>query len=103
MGETSSPALKRGTGTTMTETTPAAVTAAAATSFVQKLGINTHVVFSWSAYDNLVAVQDALNYLGIKNVRDSIDNPADPAKFLALSQNLGIKFDFFIAPGSVGL
>lgn len=82
--------------------TPTANAASSAVVFDQSLGINTHIDFSWSAYNDLSAVQSALYYLGIHNVRDAVDNPADPYKFTQLSQNLGVTFDFFIAPGSAG-
>ena len=87
----------------MTLIAPQAVPATATSSFVQSLGVNTHIDFSWSAYDDLAAVQNALSFLGIQNVRDAVDNPADLAKFTALNQTLGVRFDFFIAPGDVGM
>lgn len=80
-----------------------AVAAAADSSFVDSLGVNTHIDFNWTSYNNLADVANALAYLGIQNVRDAIDNPTDLAKFAALNQDLGIKFDFFIAPGDVGM
>jgi serralysin len=82
---------------------PTAQQAVAADAFVQSIGINTHIDFSWSAYANLAAVQSALAYLGVQNVRDAIDSPSDLAEFAGLNQDLGVKFDFFIAPGDVGM
>src|SRR5882757_2715669 len=82
---------------------PMAQQAVAAATFVQSIGINTHIDFFWSAYADLTAVQNALAYLGVQNVRDAIDNPSDLAKFAELNQNLGVKFDFFIAPGDAGM
>ena len=79
------------------------VTAQSVSAFVGSLGVNTHMDFSWTSYSDLAAVQNALAYLGVTNVRDSIDNPADLAEFAALNQDLGVTFDFFIAPGSVGM
>ena len=77
--------------------------AAAASMFVRSLGVNTHIDFSWSAYNDLASVQNALAFLGVQNVRDAIDNPADLAKFAALNQDIGVRFDFFIAPGDAGM
>ena len=88
---------------TTSATTPAMVstTAASASTFYSSIGVNTHIDFSWTAYNNLSSVESALSYLGVANVRDSIDNPADPAKFAQLNADLGVKFDVYIAPGSV--
>ena len=84
--------------------TPALVTvqAKSATAFVDGIGINTHVDFNWTSYNNFAEVENALSYIGVTTVRDSIDNPADPQKFNELNAALGIKFDFFISPGSAG-
>ena len=78
------------------------VQAASATSFYESVGVNTHIDFSWTAYGNFSEVESALAYLGVAKVRDSIDDPADPAKLAQLNKDLGIKFDVYISPGSVG-
>ncbi len=78
------------------------VQATSAAAFASSLGINTHMDFSWTNYNNFAQVENALSYLGLTNVRDSIDNPSDPGKFQELNQVLGIKYDLFISPGSAG-
>ena len=87
-----------------TTTTPAltTVTAASAAQFTSEIGVNTHIDFSWTSYANFGEVENALSYLGVKTVRDAIDNPSDPAAFATLNKDLGVKFDFFVSPGSVG-
>ena len=67
-----------------------AVKATSLTSFTSEIGVNTHIDFNWSAYNNFSDVESALAYLGGKSVRDSLDNPADPAKFANLNADLGI-------------
>ena len=80
------------------------VQAVSASNFANNIGVNTHLDFNWSvAYSDLAQVANALSYLGVKTVRDSEDNPNDPQEFAALNQMTGIKFDFFVSPGSVGL
>jgi hypothetical protein len=71
-------------------------------AFVDNIGINTHVDFNWSAYADFEQVKHALSWLGVRNVRDAIDNPADPPRFSVLAHDLGVKFDLFVAPGALG-
>ena len=78
------------------------VAASSAQAFTASIGINTHVDAEETSYGNVVAVENALAYLGVSNVRDTIDNPDDEAEFTQFNQQLGVKFDFFISPGSAG-
>lgn len=68
--------------------------------FVRSVGVNTHLDFVWSSYRDLAGVTAALSYLGVDNVRDAITGPASVGRFQALHRDLGVMFDFFIAPGS---
>jgi len=52
-------------------TTLSAITAS---GFVNSIGVNTHIDFYAYGYENLGVVESAINYLGIKNLRDSSSN-----------------------------
>jgi len=79
--------------------------AVAASAFIDSIGVNTHIDFvSIPAYANLRTTLDALTYLGVKNVRDDPQNPADvgPNGWWQLVANATeVKFDAFMAEGSV--
>ncbi len=47
------------------------LTAITAASFINSLGINTHIDFDDYGYQNLATVESSIEYLGVKNVRDS--------------------------------
>ena len=70
-----------------------------AAAFVASLGVNTHIDFGGS-YANLNTVEAAIRYLGIKNLRDSMQNPADLTSWPAVSAATGAKFDDYIAETS---
>ncbi|HUN40831.1 MAG TPA: type I secretion C-terminal target domain-containing protein [Acetobacteraceae bacterium] len=75
-------------------------TAIAASSVVDSIGINTHIDFDSYGYQNLPAVEEAINYLGVKNIRDSAENPSDVQSWLQVSQATGARFDDFIGETS---
>ena len=52
-------------------------TAITTTSFIDLLGVNTHIDFNAYGYQNLSTVAAAINYLGLKNIRDSAQNASD--------------------------
>ena len=70
-----------------------------AAAFVASLGVNTHIDFGGS-YANLPTVEAAINYLGIKNLRDSMQNLADLATWPAVSAATGAKFDAYMPEAS---
>src|SRR5579872_262049 len=80
----------------MATTNLTATQAASAASFVSSIGINTHIDFTWTAYANLAVVENSLNYLGIKNVRDSGGSTSDLTWWQQVAQATGVKFDDFI-------
>ena len=49
----------------------AAQPAIRAYSFIDTIGVNTHIDFARYGYQNLAVVEAAINYLGLKNLRDS--------------------------------
>ena len=70
-------------------------------SFVQSLGVNTHIDFGGS-YANLATVEAAINYLGITNLRDSPGNSGDLSTWQQVAQATGAKFDAYIGETSPG-
>ena len=73
--------------------------AASAANFIQSIGINTHLDRPTGGYANLSAVEAALNYLGIKNVRDSFSAPTDVTLFETVAAATGVKFDAYLNTG----
>ena len=76
------------------------LTAITAASFINTLGVNTHIDFNAYGYQNLSTVESALNYLGVRNVRDSGQNTSDLNTWLQVSQATGVKFDDYMPEGS---
>src|SRR5690242_4609659 len=68
--------------------------------FIGSLGVNTHIDFASFGYQNLSTVASAISYLGLTNLRDSPQNPADIANWLHIAQATGAKFDAYIPEGS---
>lgn len=75
-------------------------TAITTSSFVNSLGINTHIDSYAYGYQNLSTVEAAINYLGFKNIRDSASNGGDASTWLQVAQATGAKFDDFIGETS---
>ena len=68
-------------------------TAVRTDDFVGSIGVNTHANFSWTNYANTALVEQDLEYLGVSNVRDNLDDPSAAAKLLAIHDATGVKFD----------
>src|ERR1700755_2453046 len=75
-------------------------TAVRAADFIGSLGINTHIDFASNGYENLATVEASINYLGLKNIRDSAQTATDVQTWLQVSQATGAKFDDYIAEPS---
>lgn len=75
--------------------------AMSAQALVNSLGINTHIDFGGSGYQNLTAVENAINYLGISNLRDSPGIPADVTTWAQVTAATGARFDAYIGETSV--
>ena len=78
--------------------------AKSAASFVNSLGVNTHVDYLNSPYSNASVVENSINYLGIKNLRDSPNAPGDigaTGLWQQIANATGAKFDAFLREGSV--
>jgi hypothetical protein len=74
--------------------------AVTASSFVDSLGINTHIDFNNYGYQNLATVEAAIQYLGVVNIRDSASNSSDASSWLQVAQATGAKFDDYIGETS---
>jgi serralysin len=84
----------------MTVAQPTATTAVRTNDFVSTLGVNTHIDFANYGYQNLATVEANINYLGVKNLRDSAQTPTDAQTWLQVAQATGAKFDDYIAETS---
>ena len=79
-------------------------TAVQAENFIDSIGVNTHLDFTNSSYSNLTAVENAINYLGVKNLRDSANSSADLGAnglWQQVANATGAKFDAYLGEGSV--
>lgn len=79
---------------------PTVTAAVRAYDFVATLGINTHIDFADYGYQNLAIVESSINYLGVKNIRDSAESAADARSWLLVAQAAHAKFDDYIAETS---
>jgi hypothetical protein len=77
-----------------------AQTAISSVSFINTLGINTHIDFANYGYQNLATVETAIKYLGVTNLRDSAETATDATTWLQVAQATGAKFDDYIAETS---
>src|SRR6266404_3490662 len=67
------------------------------------IGVNTHLDFSNYGYTNLSITEAAINYLGLKNLRDSADDPntlGPTGSWQQIANATGAKFDDFMTEGS---
>jgi serralysin len=71
-----------------------------ADDFTNSIGINTHLDFKVTAYNNISVVESALTYLGVKQVRDAMQFPTSPTLFAEVAAATGVKYDLFLAPSS---
>jgi Ca2+-binding RTX toxin-like protein len=69
-------------------------------SFISSLGVNVHMNFAGTAYQNVSAVENAMHYLGLTNMRDIGAQPTNVYDTLA---NDGFHFDFMLYHGAVDL
>ena len=77
--------------------------AAKAVDFVDSIGVNTHLDFTGSTYNNIKLIENAIEYLGVKNLRDSPESNADigaTGLWQQVANATGAKFDAYIPEGS---
>jgi hypothetical protein len=83
----------------MVLSTSKAVSVSAVTS---SIGVNTHLDYN-GAYANVTVVAAAINYLGVKNLRDTSDNPNTVGPngiWQQIANATGAKFDDYMILGS---
>ena len=79
-------------------------TANQAANFIGTIGVNTHLDFSGTSYSNLSVVENAINYLGVKSLRDSANSSGDLGAnglWAQVAHATGAKFDAYLGEGSV--
>ncbi len=76
------------------------LTAITASSFINGLGVNTHIDFDAYGYQNLATVESSLEYLGVKNIRDSAESSTDLISWQQVARATGVKFDDYMPEGS---
>ena len=76
------------------------LTAITASSFINSLGVNTHIDFDAYGYQNLATVESSLEYLGVKNIRDSAESSTDLISWQQVARATGVKFDDYMPEGS---
>lgn len=97
--ESGSPGHPGGTARTAIDVKKAIPT----TQFLDSLGVNTHLDFGATivpAYANLPKVEQAIDYLGVNNLRDSAQGPDCAPNWEAVAKATGTKFDDFIGEDS---
>jgi hypothetical protein len=75
-----------------------------AADFIGTLGVNTHIDFAAYGYQNLSVVEASINYLGLKNLRDSPQSMSDvgaSGTWQQVATATGAKFDAYIPEGSL--
>jgi hypothetical protein len=77
-------------------------TAVSTENFINSIGVNTHLDFP--TYSNITVVENAITYLGVKNLRDSPNSTADlgaTGLWQKVANATGAKFDAYLPEGSV--
>jgi serralysin len=69
-------------------------------SFIDSLGVNTHLDFAAYGYENVGTVENAISYLGLTNIRDSAQNGGDAALWQQVAQATGARFDDYVGETS---
>jgi hypothetical protein len=70
---------------------------ASASSFVNSIAVNTHAGFGWDGYDNIRVVTQALNYLGVTTLRDSLGISPESDQLVKALADSGFKFDLTVS------
>lgn len=71
--------------------------------FIGTLGVNTHIDFAAYGYQNLSVAEASINYLGLKNLRDSPQSAGDvgpQGAWQQVANQTHAKFDAYIPEGS---
>jgi len=63
-----------------------------ASAFIASLGVNTHLDYTQGPYANTSIAESSINYLGVKNIRDSAHGPYSIPIWSRVARNTGVKF-----------
>jgi hypothetical protein len=77
-------------------------TAVSTENFINSIGVNTHLDFP--TYANIAVVENSINFLGVKNLRDAPNATGDlgtTGLWQQVANATGVKFDAFLPEGSV--
>ena len=77
--------------------------AVSVSTVTNSIGVNTHIDYHNYGYQNLTTTAAAINYLGIKNLRDTPDNPntvGPNGSWQQIANATGAKFDAYMIEGS---
>ncbi|MCJ2136765.1 hypothetical protein MKK69_22400 [Methylobacterium sp. J-026] len=69
--------------------------------FLDRIGVNTHIHYTDGGYANVEKVIDALKFVGISNLRDSVPDrslPGGGGYHFDKFADAGFKFDFVVSP-----
>lgn len=75
-------------------------TALLASAFVSMLGLNTHLTYDQGPYTNTAVVKTAIQYLGVKNLRDCPQTPAALSLWPDVAGATGARFDLYLPRSS---
>lgn len=78
-------------------------TATSTSSFIDSIGVNTHLAYNASPYANINTVSADLNYLGIHNIRDQLYTTTLATSSFETLAAQGYKFDLTLATGAGGV
>ena len=71
-------------------------TAQSASTFLDSIGINVHMGYTWTSYNNVGLVETSLAYIGVDNVRDKLLDWSNVQANYAQIADAGYKFDFVL-------
>ncbi|MDB5396743.1 MAG: hypothetical protein JWM91_4249 [Rhodospirillales bacterium] len=77
-----------------------AIKATSAAALLDTIGVNTHIDFAKFGYQNLTVTEASINYLGIKNLRDSAQNSTALTLWHQVAAATGAKFDDYLPEAS---
>lgn len=74
---------------------PTPTVAQSAETFDELIGVNVHMGYDWTLYNDVALVESDLAYLGVNHVRDELLNFSNQTTYQQLAAD-GIKFDFIL-------
>lgn len=71
-------------------------TAQSASAFLDSIGVNVHMAYTWTSFNNVSLVETSLAYIGVDNVRDKLLDWSDVQTNYQQLADAGYKFDFVL-------